>query len=292
MLNLSKITKWIKNKKTNGNISILVILILLASSVISLLAINQIQHLMNYGSMTFNYFKSYYLSKAWIELSLTEVYHHKDWFNDEIWTWNFVENFLTWYNWKLDNDNELSGDFSWFEPRFETTISWSFKNLTNDIRKSQDCVGNGIVLQPGTWMTISLFTEEDPERFSSSNDKEFPYFKNLQVSNTNDKELTFGFFSFDKDSNMTDIYVATWTDLQEFLSWKTLWYNSYLTIKNSLNEDVTLCINAKWSLIPSSNFLITSRWYYGDMEVWLQSIVNKQTPSWAMNVLSLWETNI
>ncbi len=58
------ITKSFIKKKLSGNVSLLVILILLASSVIALLSINQIQHLLTYGNMTFNYFRSYYLAKA------------------------------------------------------------------------------------------------------------------------------------------------------------------------------------------------------------------------------------
>ena len=42
-------------------------------------------------------------------------------------------------------------------------------------------------------------------------------------------------------------------------------------------------------LIPYSDSLITVRGNYGDMEVWLQSVVKRQTPSWSMNVL--WDNN-
>jgi ABC-type microcin C transport system permease subunit YejE len=65
----------IRNKRLKGNISLLVILILLASSVIALLSINQIQRLISYGNMTFNYFRAFYLAKAGTELGLTEVYN-------------------------------------------------------------------------------------------------------------------------------------------------------------------------------------------------------------------------
>ena len=37
--------------------------------------------------------------------------------------------------------------------------------------------------------------------------------------------------------------------------------------------------------IPYSNFLITVFWYYGDMEVGLQSVVKKWVPDWTLNVL-------
>jgi hypothetical protein len=51
-----------------------VIFVLLASSLIALLAIHQIRNLMTYGATTSNYFRAYYLAKAGLELALTEVH--------------------------------------------------------------------------------------------------------------------------------------------------------------------------------------------------------------------------
>ena len=81
---MKRLLAKIRNKKFKGNISLLVILILLASSVIALLSISQIQHLITYWNMTFNYFRAFYLAKAWTELGLTEVYNRENWFEDEI----------------------------------------------------------------------------------------------------------------------------------------------------------------------------------------------------------------
>jgi hypothetical protein len=72
---MKKLLAKIRNKKLKGNVSLLVIFVLLASSVISLLSINQIQRLLTYGNMTFNYFRAFYLAKAGTELGLTEVYN-------------------------------------------------------------------------------------------------------------------------------------------------------------------------------------------------------------------------
>ena len=81
---MKRLISKIKYKRLKGNISLLVILILLASSVISLLSINQIQRLLTYWNMTFNYFRAFYLAKAWTELWLTEVYNSGDGFNHSI----------------------------------------------------------------------------------------------------------------------------------------------------------------------------------------------------------------
>lgn len=288
MLNIKQGSKTIIHKKIHGNISILVILILLSSSVISLLAINQIQHLMTYWWMTFNYFRSYYLSKAWVELALSEVYSHWDGFDDKISTDDFVENFTTSYHWELDENNSISSSFDWFKPRFETTINWNFKYLVNDIRKD-NYDWNEIILWPWAWMIIPLFSDISEERIPTTlKFKRFSSFEDLSInSNDNINDLMLWFFSFNEDWDMENVHVIKkWTnDLHTFLKNIKLWYFSYLTIKNSWKDEVKLYIDADWNLIPSSNFLITSRWYYGDMEVWLQSVVNKQIPSWSMNVL-------
>ena len=90
---------------------------------------------------------------------------------------------------------------------------------------------------------------------------------------------------------MWNIIVKTGNNLNDFL-WKNIdsvnWDRRYLTIKNpwTWNETVSFCIHNKDnSLIPYSDALITVRGNYGDMEVWLQSVVKKEVPFWAMDVL-------
>lgn len=281
MLNIKFFSKKIKNKKLNWNISILVILILLASSVISLLAINQIQHLMTYWNQTFNYFRAYYLAKAWTELWLTEVYNHGDGFNMQIWSWDAI---VSWNLLKEFSEfgGTLTGDLSWFEPYFTVDLSGSFEYLTNDIKNSNECSnGNKIILWSGDGIIISLFSD------SLNGFIQFEWIKNLKLKelNPNMSILTFGMFSFDRDWNMSDIRVSTWYTLQGFIWNEPSSTNKYLSIKNSWNEDVEFCVYADWKLIPSSNSLITVRWHYWDIEVWLQSVVKWTTPSWALNVL-------
>ncbi len=51
-------------RKAKGNVSLLVIFVLLTSSLMALLAMSQIQNLMSYGNQTFNFFRAHYLAKA------------------------------------------------------------------------------------------------------------------------------------------------------------------------------------------------------------------------------------
>ena len=274
----------IRNKKLNGNISLLVILILLWSSVIALLSINQIQRLMTYGNMTFNYFRAYYLAKAWTELWLTEVYNRRDGFNYKVESGSSI---ISW---------NLIWIYSWFNPYFELDIKWSFKYLTNDIRYSNKCdKDNKIILKSWDGIVIALFSDEtkelseilDDEKFIKS---DFSRFSDLRMEDKLwDSELTFWLFGYDSilNGNMDSVIVEKWNDLNEFLSDKKILSKyTYLTIKNSWNDDISFCITGrKGDKIPYSKSLITVRANYGDMEVWLESIVNKSTPSWFLEWL-------
>lgn len=270
------------NKKLKGNISLLVILILLASSVIGLLSINQIQRLITYGNMTFNYFRAFYLAKAWTELWLTEVYYREAGFNHSINSWDAI---ISW------NLNEV---YSGFNPYFEMAISGSFAPLTNDISNQSCDSWNKITLWTGEWIMLSLFFDTTSWFNDILSDswtiESMSWLNNLSLSG-NSSELTFAFFSYDNNGNMDDVYVSTWKNLSNFLSEKNIWKNNkwYLTIKNSWTSEVSFCVyNNDGSLLPSSDSLITVRGNYGDMEVWLQSIVKKWVPDWALNVLWEW----
>jgi hypothetical protein len=90
---------------------------------------------------------------------------------------------------------------------------------------------------------------------------------------------------------MNDIVVRTWSDLHSFLNKDEVsglisdGSKKYLTIKNSWDWPVEFCVYKEWNLIPHSDSLITVFWHYGDMEVWIQSIVKKWVPDWTLNVI-------
>ena len=272
----------LRNKKLKGNVSLLIILILLASSVIALLSINQIQRLLTYWNMTFNYFRAFYIAKAGTELWLTEVYYREAWFQQTINSGDAVitEN-LVWV-------------YSGFNPYFTMDIEWQFKYLTDDVRYTDKCDDdNKITLGTWEWIMLSLFTDEtkwfDNILSEKSIIKALDDITNLKMS-PKWEWLMFWLFSYYKNGyDMNSIVVKEWNDLNKFLSdnmSKVKWDRRYLTIKNSWNETVSFCISWKWD-IPYSDSLITVHWNYWDMEVWLQSVVNKEIPFWAINVLTL-----
>ena len=132
----------------------------------------------------------------------------------------------------------------------------------------------------------------------SWNHENMSWIINLSLSWSIESELTFAFFTYKYDNSpevkdyvMNDIVVKTWNNLKSFLNngvselINDTYSKKYLTIKNSWNRPVEFCVYKGWELIPSSDSLITVRGNYGDMEVWLQSVVKKWVPDWALNVL-------
>ena len=306
---MKKFISKIRNKRLKGNVSLLVILILLASSVIALLSISQIQHLITYWNMTFNYFRAFYLAKAGTEFGLTEVYNRENWFEykilhepneDGLIDFNpiIAKNFL-W------DDNE----YEWAKPYFNIEIKSNFNIIGNDVRYecSED---NKIILEPKTeenpwgWLVLSLFKDDtsglrnilDPKYvgISSLSDSTL---KKIKFDRNPSWDLMFWLFNYD----MTNIHVVEWNqvvewkkldnDLHEFLEnfeWKVEWVRRYLTIKNKWSTPVSFCIIG--NNIPYSNYLVTVRGNYADMEVWLKSVVKKEVPSWSLDVL-WWENS-
>lgn len=299
MFNIKNLTKRIKNKKLKGNISLLVILVLLATSVITLLSINQIMRLISYWNQTFNYFRAYYLAKAWTELWLAEVYNREDGFNNKILSGSSI---VTW---------NLLEEYSTFNPYFNTIITWSFKVLTNDIRESNECSWNNkITLNSGAGIMLSLYEDKTTwtkdilsewTKDSNIEKRDENKIKQLKLNENPTQDLTFAFFTYKfddtpeiKDYIMDDIVVKTWKNLNSFLNEVSdLMKNDskrYLTIKNPWESPVSFCIEMEHSwvgepLIPYSNSLITVIWHYGDTEVWIQSIVKKWVPDWTLNVI-------
>ena len=292
----------IRNKRLKGNISLLVILILLASSVVALLSISQIQHLITYWDMTFNYFRAFYLAKAWTELGLTEVYNRENWFEDKI--ENTINDDGTVKFDQIIEKNFLweGNKYKWSMPYFTMTITWNFESLTDDIRNNKCNDENKITLMTWDGFVLSLF-EDNTEGYKNILNSDYidgikaldnNKIKSLKFgSNSTEWDLMFWLFGYNKKWNMTNIIVENSenNDLNEFLKEnieKVGWTRRYLSIKNAWDkEPVSFCIKWNWD-IPYSNYIITVRGNYADMEVWLQSVVKKEFPSWSLNVL-WWE---
>ncbi len=303
----------VRNKRLKGNISLLVILILLASSVISLLSINQIQHLITYGNMTFNYFRAFYLAKAWNELALTEIYNRENWFENKIVNEEKEDGSIGFDDIIKNNFMWPDNKYEWFKPYFDMEIVSRFNAIVDDVRKNE-CDGNKITLKGNgidedgneiswEWIVLQLFKDETWESNISNilNFDNTDYIKKLDdddIKKLKFREnpganLMFWFFGYDNKWDMTNIIVKKSTSLESFIRDNRNGENGiekiegtrkYLSIKNVWTSDVEFCI--EWNdKIPYSHYLVTVRGNYADMEVWLQSVVKKDFPSWSLDLV-------
>lgn len=104
--------------KKKWNISILVIFVLLASSLLGILSMNFVQQMMKQSAVVNSYYKTYYLSKAWIELGLTQIKHRGIGFDYVVNTWDVIvrENFFSGFNYSLSTN--ISGTASLLSKKF------------------------------------------------------------------------------------------------------------------------------------------------------------------------------
>lgn len=130
-----------------GNISILVIFILLASSLLGILSMNFVQQMMKQSSVVNAYYKAYYISKGWLELGFAQIHHRGIGFDYMIATGDNIvlDNLLCqpncslstllsgtasllsqkfWQGNTCDSPYELSGGQSLIVPLFRDTFVW------------------------------------------------------------------------------------------------------------------------------------------------------------------------
>lgn len=286
---LSKPTS-ILPRKAKGNISLLVILVLLASSLFSLLAMAQLKNLMTHGNLTYNYFRAHYLSKAGLELALTETYTRGAGFemtgSSLITTGSSIvaSNLLSWY------ENR--------DPYFAVQMKAKSSLIGNSV-KVPTCSSdkNQKILKKWDSIVIPLFYDKgaDSHQKILSENNQYQHLPlsdiqkiSLTALNPNNAELVFWLFAFadEKLMDMVDMMTKTGTSLNNFLrsneDAKYILEQSafkYLTIVNPKDEEITLCVSAEGVNLPVADTLINVQAHYWNTEVGLQAIFSEPFPN-------------
>lgn len=125
------------------NISILVIFILLASSLLGILSMNFVQQMMKQSAIVHSYYTTYYLSQAGIELGLTAIKTRGPWFDYIVNSWDAII-----------QDNLLSG----YSYSLSLSISGTAPLLSKNFRQGSWC-NNPYVLSGGDSLIIPLFRD-------------------------------------------------------------------------------------------------------------------------------------
>jgi hypothetical protein len=167
----------VKTRK-KGNVSLLVIFVLLASSLIALLAMNQIQHLMGYGAMTHSYFRAHYLAKAGLELALTETALREAGFQMQVHSGS-----------SLVTGNLLS-EYEGFQPFFTVEMQARTSEWSGTLVSGESIVIplflDSKELGHSGWLTGTK--EKDLEKYADAT--------TIKLTNTQQAELLLGLFAF------------------------------------------------------------------------------------------------
>lgn len=141
--------------KAQGNISLLVIFVLLASALIALLAMNQLTHIMNYGSTVNNFFRAHYLAKGGLEIALTEANLRGAGFEMSI---GSGESIVT---------GNILDRYEGFQPSFSVDLGGNSTLITKSIKDTECTSETSVKLAIGNSLVIPLFYDVGLEQSHS-----------------------------------------------------------------------------------------------------------------------------
>lgn len=284
-------------RKLNWNISILVILVLLACSLMGILSMNFLNNLISYTDNSYSYYKSYYYAKAWLELALTEIDNSDVWFSHNIPLADVINNNLGW-------------TWEWFI----VSILWRSTFLSNEFWKNTECNENTALSIPAKWsMTLPMFYDnssdynkifsKDSDYNLLANSRQELSIRNYPWGQHNHPILDIWVVFQSWDSMLWDYIYMTWLEFNStffqkyFQEFQTMYrdepwsygYLSYIVISNPTEAEVKFCIDAGSSNTdkefpwPTTKYFISSRWEYRWRTVWLQAIYAQPLPSFFIN---------
>lgn len=190
------------NSKKEGNISILVIFVLLASGVIGILTMHFVRQIIQYNGSILSYYKSYYLARGGLELSLAQVTHRGIGFEYEVGT----------------GDTILTENFDCKNCGFVTTIHAKDKYINAKPWLGTGCNDNTkIVVNPGESSIIPLHYDVYTETNNVS--KSLREEENLDFTFKHDLRFTYD-HQWERKSDITlslitdgeDMITQTYTD--------------------------------------------------------------------------------
>ena len=286
MFRQNKILKW--------NVSIMIILILLACSLMGILTVVFLKSLMTYTDDTYSYHKSYYIAKAWLELALTEI-----------------DNSAMWFSQDINSGNVINNNFECVWCHFTSHIQWRSNIISNDFWKNENSVcteENALVLQPWQSLTIPMFYDKASafnQIFSGEdfigllwNNKENLALSPISQGQNLNVWVVFQTWSLTWDisreylymtgmemgDNLFYIYFKNFKDVYGDSVWSLSKYYPYIIVSNSQNVTLKFCIKAgNDTLWPTTKYFISSLWEYMWKSVWLQAIYAQPIPSFFIN---------
>jgi len=278
--------KVYNHKKLKWNILILVILVMLTVAMMWLLTMSFLKQMFNYTINLDGYYKSYYLSKAWIELALTEIDNSDVGFSNRITGPNniFTQNLCAGMDCSVD-----------------LTIMGGTKNLSEEFWDYNGC-DKPIVLSGGESFALPLFLQQyqpsnvaiisgSAKDYTAPIASKFGEISVVPMSGSNDIELNLSLVFPDINSQLENLYIGgesfSKDMFSKFYEHAKISKNSldkdkndklYLMISNPTEDTVSFCLTADFE-IPATKFYVISLWNYNWKYVWMQAIYAQPIPS-------------
>ena len=294
--------------KRSWNISILVIFVLLASSLLGILSMNFVQQMIQQSARVFSYYKAYYIAKSWIELWLTQVATHDVGFQYLLTTGHRLidENFV--YGDTYDLAYSISGMAPLLSQNF-----WQSSGCTTPYRIAG---GESMIIplfrDASAWSLVDIFTQRSYQNLAS-------LFKNKQISFVSEHgwDVVYGMLILSWDQLATNgVFFRKWTllwwlsdfvdDFDEYLStidpflypiesqlkqrYDTSWlidngFTLYLMISNPSQSALSFCVNIQQSsqrpevsVLPTASYFLQSIGSYDGQIVALDALYAQPIP--------------
>lgn len=276
------------------NISLMVLFILLACSLLGLLTLHFVENMFAQSAQIFGYYKSYYLSKAGVELSLTQLKNRGVWFSLQIDSgYDIVrENFVS------------SGTYF-----FESSIVGRSSLLSRSVVQMSWCE-IPFVLSTGESLVVPVFFDNFTGSIFDSFQPSIVYknagylLQDTEVIGTDHQGLvSVGILvSSGTDLYQTGVYFTTWdfgtprffngfsskvqgvfASLEDFelLDWKNnTALQNYLVVANKSDHKLSFCLAIQGWQLPTEQYLIKSFGMYGNQKIGLEAVYKQPIPSY------------
>jgi len=284
--------------KKKWNISILVIFVLLACSLFGLLTVHYVRHMFVQYTQVLSYYKSYYLAKAGIELSLSQIQHRWIWFSSSL----GPKDSLVYQN--------FSSSWLYY---FDSLIIWKSSLLSSDFSQKTWCFHPFVL---SSWMSLIVplffdnFSWSVYESFTTLPvyTNKWSFLEQISLQNNNNPWLiSFGilvaswaelypsgmFFmtgvmegeTFFSDLDKKIVSVFSSLEDRDLMDWKAhLWFQNYLIFANTSSHEISFCLQLPSDeKLPMQEYVIRSTGVFGNQKLSLEAVYKQPLPSFAVD---------
>lgn len=286
--------------KKKGNISLLVLFVLIACSLLWIIAVQYTRHIAIQIDQIHGYYKAYYLAKWGSEIWLSLMQLRKE-----------------GYSWEIEDNSDFTKQNLHTGSHLSLKIQWS-SNILSMWHPDDKTCSNPITISSWQSFILPLFIDQ-PEDDISDHFSEKKFYKNksenlkeIKITNKENpwkiniwivvsswweinKFLMFftgAVFNWDDffekfvknvDKNFEKIMYLSIKDWQTS-NWQKSNLQNYLIIANKENRELSFCLNLlDWEKLALAKTYISSFWYIGDKTIWLETVYEQPIPSYLID---------